>query len=131
MAIYPGLLLPAASSDLPGRDGPPYLPLRSCFGWGLHGSFCCQKDGGLLRRLSTLTCDAGGIFLLHCPWSCLRRPLTGILPCEARTFLPHTLFWLCASGHVICLSDILKQEQKSCQESVPIQFSNAMHHTIW
>ena len=74
---------------------------------------------------------AGGIFLLHCPWSCLRRPLTGILPCEARTFLPHFLSEKCASGHVICLSLILKQEQKSCQESVPIRFFNAMHHIIW
>ena len=29
----------------------------------------------------------GGIFLLHCPWSHLHRTLSGILPCEARTFL--------------------------------------------
>jgi len=33
----------------------------------------------------------GGISLLHWPWSYLRRPLAGILPCEARTFLPHSL----------------------------------------
>ena len=31
--------------------------------------------------------EEGGISLLHCPGSRLRRPLTGILPCEARTFL--------------------------------------------
>ena len=30
---------------------------------------------------------AGGLFLLHYPWSRLRRMLSGILPCEARTFL--------------------------------------------
>ena len=29
----------------------------------------------------------GGLFLLHYPGSCLRRTLSGILPCEARTFL--------------------------------------------
>lgn len=34
-----------------------------------------------------LPAKAGGLFLLHYPWSRLRRPLTGALPCEARTFL--------------------------------------------
>ena len=29
----------------------------------------------------------GGIFLLHFPWSRLRRTLSGTLPCGARTFL--------------------------------------------
>ncbi len=29
----------------------------------------------------------GGSFLLHYLWSRLRRTLSGILPCEARTFL--------------------------------------------
>ena len=29
----------------------------------------------------------GGLFLLHWPWSHLHRTLSGILPCEARTFL--------------------------------------------
>ena len=28
-----------------------------------------------------------GLFLLHCPWSRLRRVLSGALPCDARTFL--------------------------------------------
>ena len=30
---------------------------------------------------------SGGSFLLHFPWSHLHRTLSGILPCEARTFL--------------------------------------------
>ena len=30
---------------------------------------------------------SGGISLLHYPWSRLHRTLSGILPCEARTFL--------------------------------------------
>ena len=31
--------------------------------------------------------SVGGLFLLHWPWSHLHRTLSGILPCEARTFL--------------------------------------------
>ena len=56
-----------------------------------------RAGGSLLHCPSTLTDTesairairfrVGGIFLLHCPGSRLRRPLTGILPCEARTFL--------------------------------------------
>ena len=34
-----------------------------------------------------LSKEKGGMSLLHCPGSRLRRPLTGILPYEARTFL--------------------------------------------
>ena len=36
--------------------------------------------------------DPGGIFLLHWPWSRLHRTLSGILPCEARTFLTRRRF---------------------------------------
>ena len=32
-------------------------------------------------------CMQGSLFLLHFPWSHLHRTLSGILPCEARTFL--------------------------------------------
>ena len=39
------------------------------------------------RASDTAGLGVGGIFLLHCPGSRLRRPLAGILPCEARTFL--------------------------------------------
>ena len=35
--------------------------------------------------------ESGGIFLLHFPWSHLHRTLSGILPCEARTFLTASL----------------------------------------
>ena len=50
---------------------------------------CCQKGGSLLHCPSTLTffMKEGGSFLLHFPWSRLHRTLSGILPCEARTFL--------------------------------------------
>ena len=36
MFIYLDLLLPIGSSDLPETDGPPYVSVWSCFGWGLH-----------------------------------------------------------------------------------------------
>ncbi len=40
--------------------------------------------------LPPLPHKCGGIFLLHYPWSHLHRTLSGILPCEARTFLTCT-----------------------------------------
>jgi len=43
---------------------------------------------------------SSGTFLLHCPWSHLHRPLTGILPYEARTFLTCGLSTLAAA--IIC-----------------------------
>ncbi len=63
-----------------------------------------RAGGSLLHCLSTLTADhpakpdplrceksrllfRGSLFLLHFPWSRLHRTLSGILPCEARTFL--------------------------------------------
>ncbi len=107
--IYLGLSSPKASSDLPeNRPGKPVVFIWSCFGWGLHGYGCYQSHGSLLHCLSTLTVSgrtlkgtpvsqscysssaqrsAGGLFLLHLPWSRLHRTLSGILPCEARTFL--------------------------------------------
>ncbi len=39
---------------------------------------------------SPLPAEAGGYFLLHCPGSRLRRTLSGILPCGARTFLTNS-----------------------------------------
>jgi len=49
-----------------------------------------QAAGELLPRLSILTREnPGGFFLLHFPWSRLRRVLSGTLPCGARTFLMH------------------------------------------
>ena len=58
---------------------------------GVYMCPCCYQQGGsLLHCPSTLTALASqnsGIFLLHWPWSHLHRTLSGILPCEARTFL--------------------------------------------
>ena len=49
--------------------------------------FCYHNGGSLLHCLSTLTSKGGGLFLLHWSGSHLHRTLSGILPCEARTFL--------------------------------------------
>ena len=91
--IYLGRLSPIASSDQPETSGPHTFP----FGLASDGVYrdpCCyQQSGGLLHHLSTLTDgkSRSGIFLLHFPWSHLHRTLSGILPCEARTFLVWTL----------------------------------------
>ena len=66
---------------------------------GFTGRSSRQAAGELLPRLSILTCmNAGGIFLLHFPWSRLRRTLSGTRPYGARTFLmrtnPHAATWL-------------------------------------
>ena len=47
---------------------------------------------------SPLPAEAGGISLLHYLGSRLRRTLSAILPCEARTFLSH----LRGSDHLSC-----------------------------
>ena len=62
----------------------------------------CRAGGSLLRCHFTLT-PAGACavsFLLHFPWSRLRRTLSGILPCEARTFLSCGI--LSAAAAIIC-----------------------------
>ena len=93
MIIYLDRLSPDGSSDLPGSRR---AALCSLFGLASSGVYMCppcyQRGGSLLHCLSTLTCEnAGGLFLLHCPWSHLRQTLSGILPCEARTFLSRSL----------------------------------------
>ncbi len=81
------------------HDGPPY---SSLFGLASDGVYMCphcyQCGGELLPRLSTLTrVNPGGLFLLHWPGSHLHRTLSGILPCEARTFLTCGLSTLAAA----------------------------------
>ena len=106
--IYLGRLSPIASSDQPETSGPHTFP----FGLASDGVYrdpCCyQQSGGLLHHLSTLTDgkSRSGIFLLHFPWSHLHRTLSGILPCEARTFLTCCLSALTAA--ITCLTCIFK-----------------------
>ena len=92
MAIYLGRTSPSGSSNLPESRR---AALCFLFGLASDGVYICpvcyQAGGSLLHCPSTLTGLAGGIFLLHCPWSRLRQTLSGILPCEARTFLSRRL----------------------------------------
>ena len=56
---------------------------------GFTSPACYQAAGELLPRLSILTVPkGGGFFLLHFPWSRLRRPLTGTLALRCPDF-PH------------------------------------------
>ena len=75
--IYPGPSLPKGSSDHGKCGEQPTIP-ASCTGWGLQHGPVTRPAGELLPRLSILTGDSpGGLFLLHFPWSRLRRPLAG------------------------------------------------------
>ena len=101
MIIYLDLTLPPDSSDLPeSKDG------QSTFLFGL-------ASDGVYRAMSVtshavvsytafppLPAKAGGLFLLHFPGSHLHRTLSGILPCEARTFLTCCLSAIAAA--IIC-----------------------------
>ena len=87
--IYPGLPLPAASSDLPENVTGRHIVFAPVL---LRMGFTCAPavaSGAVVSytALPPLPSSDGGSFLLHCPWSRLRRTLSGILPCEARTFL--------------------------------------------
>ena len=96
MIIYLGWLLPATSSDLPKAGGPRKrfcsVLLRMGFTYALPVTSEAVVSYTALPTLphaTTAMCrvPCGGIFLLHYPWSRLHRTLSGILPCEARTFL--------------------------------------------
>ena len=110
MIIYLGLMLPPGSSDLPESRR---AALCSLFGLASDGVYmcpaCCQPGGSLLHCLSTLAGIAvrcfRGLFLLHCPGSRLHRPLTGILPCEARTFLTRKRKLPSGRDHLSCSNE--------------------------
>ena len=89
--IYPGHLLPDGSSDRGKCGEQPTIP-ASCTGWGLQQGYVTISLGELLPRLSILTEESkplSGFFLLHSPWSRLRRPLAGTLALRCPDF-PHT-----------------------------------------
>ena len=70
------------------RRAAAYVLIRILHQMGFTARTSRQAVGELLPRLSILTAPkCGGISLLHSPWSRLHRPLAGILPCGARTFL--------------------------------------------
>ena len=105
--------LPAASSDPPESE-PGKLTalfsvlLRMGFTWLLRvttKTVVSYTAFPPLRAAARGRCFRG-IFLLHWPGSHLHRTLSGILPCEARTFLTCAL-----SGHaaaIVCPAYFLK-----------------------
>ena len=93
------LPLPAGSSNLPGQclrsPGSRRAADLSCSVL-LRMGFTCAPHVTARAVVSytafaPLPAFAGGIFLLHWPGSRLHRTLSGILPCEARTFLTCSL----------------------------------------
>jgi len=89
MIIYLDLSLPTGSSDPPENTAGNCIVLYSVL---LRMGFTCAPavtDRAVVSYTAfpPLPAEAGGIFLLHWPWSHLHRTLSGILPCEARTFL--------------------------------------------
>lgn len=88
MIIYLDILLPICSSNLPES-----WRATICFLLGLASSGvytdprCYHRSGSLLHYHFILTSKLAVLFLLHFPGSHLHRPLAGILPCGARTFL--------------------------------------------
>ena len=88
MIIYLGLPSPAGSSDLPeGRRAALCLLLVLLRMGFTYAPPVTRRAVVSCTALPTLPAETGGIFLLHYPWSRLHRTLSGILPCEARTFL--------------------------------------------
>ena len=80
---------------------------------------CYQNGGSLLHCLSTLTPEIRrGLFLLHWSGSCLHRTLSGILPCEARTFLVWTLSSVQPRSPGLAAVCILSQKNKVCNPSI-------------
>ncbi len=99
-AIYLGLPSPAASSNPPESVTGSHIALRLVL---LRMGFTCARPVTGTAVVSytafpPLPALAGGLFLLHFPWSRLRRTLSGILPCEARTFLAWPLSVLPAAA---------------------------------
>ena len=87
--IYPVLPSPAGSSDPPENVTGSHIVFYSVL---LRMGFTCalpvtRKAVVSYTAFPPLPDCSGGIFLLHFPWSRLHRTLSGILPCEARTFL--------------------------------------------
>jgi len=88
MAIYLGLASPSGSSDLPeSMDGPPAF-LFGLASDGVYSALPVTRQAVVsYTAFPPLPAKPAVYFLLHFPESRLYRTLSGILPCEARTFL--------------------------------------------
>ena len=109
MIICLGSMLPSTSSDLPdSRSGRSMAVHLSEFGLASDG--VCRARHVTMPAVVSYTAfpplpgrydRPGCLFLLHFPWSHLHRTLSGILPCEARTFLT-----CISAAAIICPTDI-------------------------
>ena len=105
--------MPAASSNLP--ESRPGKPVAFCLVLLRMGFTCAPPvtrravvsysafpplpgPKALSEKRFVSKAFRGGLFLLHWPWSRLHRTLSGILPCEARTFLTSGAVYFCCTG---------------------------------
>ena len=80
--------MPVTSSDLPKAGGPRQRFVSVLLRMGFTCAPAVTSRAVVsYTALPPLPGKPGGTFLLHCPWSRLHQTLSGILPCEARTFL--------------------------------------------
>jgi len=87
-SIYAARCRTAQAFSLRARRAAVLPLIGTCIGWGLQRvSVTGTRVSSYLAFPSLPGKNPGGLFLLHFPWSCLHRPLTGTLPCDARTFL--------------------------------------------
>ncbi len=104
--IYPMELSPVPLSDPPENMTGSHI--RFLFGLasdGVYMAFSVTRETVVsYTAFPPLPEKPGGISLLHYPWSRLRRTLSGILPCEARTFLTWPLSVLPAAITYLTLS---------------------------
>ena len=92
MVICLAQVSPPGSSDLPGGRRAALCLLFGLASDGVYMALSVTRQPVVsYTAFPPLPADAGGISLLHCPWSRLRQTLSGIPPCEARTFLPRRL----------------------------------------
>ena len=94
-AIYLDAPLPMRSSRLHGTTGPVVCPSTALLRIEFTAPFRLRTVGELLPRLSTLTCKAGGISLLHLSWGHPRRALPVILALWSPDFPHAQAFALC------------------------------------
>ena len=79
-------------SHLPGRCRASFASsIRCCSGWGLQQGPVARPRVSSYLAFPPLPAFAGGIFLLHFPWSYLHKVLPCTLPYGARTFLTHRI----------------------------------------
>ena len=88
-SIYAARCRTAPAFSLRARRAAVLPLIGTCIGWGLQRVSVTGTRVSSYLAFPSLPASspAGGLFLLHFPWSCLHRPLTGTLPCDARTFL--------------------------------------------